>query len=497
MAYDFSKPQRQSAIGIIIMAADTTRHFIKALMVPIVVAIIKLDKEFLSYFSIGILVLFSIVSLYAYLSYRRFTFYLDAQKQEFVINKGVFNLTQLVVQLDKIQQVNINQNLLQKIIGIYGLKVDTAGAEGHEVSIRAIPQGLAISLRSHLLNRTPIQDAVPVSALPEETTILKVSVSTLFKTGLTSNYGRSIGLLLAFIYPLYHTTKELLQAFKMDKGQVESLVESAFSLFSIGILMLVVLLIIIAINIISTLVKFFDFQISKHQHALLLSAGLLAKKNTLLSPHKVQVTAYRQNYFQKKMNLLNMKLKQADSGHAHREQELQSANLEIPGCNAQERDEIITMILGKIPSDTALFLPNWRFLNLPILFRVLLPVAIFLLVGNKLPVVMAYWPLAVCYSLFAVFMIYISYRRHALSVNEEFIIKKSGIWDVGHEIILPHKIQAITVFQYPWHKSVDVGHVNLHTAAGIIHFKYGNYTEIKKLANYWLYQVESSGEEWM
>ena len=79
----------------------------------------------------------------------------------------------------------------------------------------------------------------------------------------------------------------------------------------------------------------------------------------------------------------------------------------------------------------------------------------------------------------------------------DFIIKKSGIWDITHEIILPQKIQAITTFQYPWHKSVDVGHVNLHTAAGIIHFKYGNYTEIKQLVNYWLYQIESGSKEWM
>ncbi len=44
-------------------------------------------------------------------------------------------------------------------------------------------------------------------------------------------------------------------------------------------------------------------------------------------------------------------------------------------------------------------------------------------------------------------------------------------------------------------KGVDVGHVDLHTAAGVIHYKFGNYTEIKKLVNYWLYQVESTDKD--
>lgn len=493
MTHDFSRPQRQSAIGILIMAGNAIFHILKALFVPLMVALMKADTKFTGYFFIGLVLILMICSIYAYLSYRRFTFYLDENKQEFVINKGVFNLTQLVVQLDKIQQVNIDQNLLQKVIGIYGLKIDTAGAEGHEVSIQAIPETLAHSLRDHLLSRKNIPATIAPGTQSEETEIiplLKISTATLFKTGLTSNYGRSIGLLLAFIYPLYHTSKELLQALKMDQGQVENLVEGLISLFSVSIILLVILFIIIAINVIGTLVRYFDLQISKHRHSLLIAAGLFAKKNTLLNPDKVHITAYSQNYFQKKLNLLNVNLKQATSGHQQHGKEMKSANLEIPGCNAMERDQVIGMILGKVPPHAALFVPDWRFLNLPVLFKVVLPLLAYLIFALHIPEVAVFWPLCISYAVIAVIMIYISYKKHRLTVDDEFIVKQSGIWDITKEIILPHKIQAITTFQYPWHRSADVGHVNLHTAAGVIHFKYGNYTEIKQLVNFWLYQVE-------
>ena len=501
MNFDFSKPQRQSAVGIVIMAANTLQQTLRALVIPLVIAFVKFDKDFLVEIGLGIVVLLVVITIFSYLSYRRFTFFLDEQQQEFVINKGIFSKTQLTVQLDKIQQVNIDQNLLQKLIGIYGLKIDTAGADGQEVSIKAIDEKLANSLREHLLSRNTHNSTISTSEnkmqAPNEIPFLRVSLGTLFKVGLTSNYGSSIALLLAFLYPLFHNAKELLNAFELDKGQVEHAVESLFTFFSLGILIAIILLVILTINIIRTLVKYFDFHISKHKHSLLLSAGLLAKKNTLLSPSKVQITSYRQNYFQKKMNLLNMNLKQASSGNVQNEKQMQSANLEIPGCNPMERDELLKMILGEVPKAGKSFEPNFRFLNLPIFFRVLLPIGIFIVFYFNVAQVKPFYPLAIVYFLLAIPMIYISYRRHRIIVNQELIIKKSGIWDLQHEIIHPHKIQAITTFQYPWHKGVDVGHVNLHTAAGIIHFKYGNYTEIKTLVNYWLYQVESGSEEWM
>jgi putative membrane protein len=132
-----------------------------------------------------------------------------------------------------------------------------------------------------------------------------------------------------------------------------------------------------------------------------------------------------------------------------------------------------------------------------LIFKAVIPAGIFFIFWFNFEVVKPYYPLAILYFLFVVLTTYISYKRHRLAVNQDFIIKKSGIWDVSKQIIVPHKIQSITTFQYPWHKGVDVGHANLHTAAGVIHFKYGNYTEIKQLVNYWLYQVESGSEEWM
>lgn len=497
---DFSTPQRQSAIGIIVLIANSTQKVIRATAIPIFIFIYKAKINELVYVLLGALVLLIISVIIAYLSYLKFTFFLDETKQEFIVNEGILNRTLLTIPLEKIQQININQSFLQKLVGVYSLQIDTAGNDGKEVSIKAIEHQIALALKERLLNGKITVDTINnESAEIEKPNIpfVKISTNTLAKVGLTSNYGSSLALLAGFTYAVFHNIKDLLKAFDTDNGQVETLIEKGFNLASLGVLVAVLITLLLLINLVRTFVKYYNLQLSKHKNSLLISSGLLATKNTLLSPKKVQLTTYSQNYFQRKMNMLNLELKQTEVENKQDGEEVRSSNLSLPGCSKAEKDAILEMILGKFQAENLLLKPNFRFLNLPTFFKAVLPVAIFFVLLNFTEELKPYYPLTIAYFFLTTLMIFISFKNHRLMVNQDIIIKKSGIWDITHEHLLPHKIQSISAFQYPWHKSVDVGHVDLHTAAGVIHFKFGNYTEIKKLVNYWLYQVESSGKDWM
>src|SRR4051794_22578733 len=138
MKTNFSEPQRQSFIGVIIMFADTVQGALRALWPFLIVWVLKIDEFSRIALWIGIAALLLGICLVAYLKYRNFTFFLDEGNEEFIINKGIWNKSRIAIPLDKIQQVNINQSLIQKIIGVHALEVDTAGSSGKEVSIRAI-----------------------------------------------------------------------------------------------------------------------------------------------------------------------------------------------------------------------------------------------------------------------------------------------------------------------------------------------------------------------
>ncbi|MBC8644501.1 PH domain-containing protein [Flavobacterium lindanitolerans] len=149
--------------------------------------------------------------------------------------------------------------------------------------------------------------------IKESKTFLKISYNTLFKVGITSNYGRTIALLVTFVITLYQSFKDAINAFEIDEKEVDTVFERGAGFFSAGILIFGLLVLVLLINIVRIFIKHFDFVMIKQKQSLVITSGLFAKKNTLLNPDKVQITSYSQNYFQKKFRILDMNMKQASS----------------------------------------------------------------------------------------------------------------------------------------------------------------------------------------
>jgi len=496
----FDKPQRQSVVGIVIMFADTLQKFVRASWVPLAIMIYRMPSDALLYMIFGVVVILLLIGVVAYLRYRNFTFFLDQNKQEFVIQSGILSKKRLSIGLDKIQQVNINQNIIQKLIGVYSLDVDTAGSGGKEVSIRAIDHNSAQILKSKLLERETTNEQVSDSEVVEENQkpIIKISLSSLLKVGLTSNYGRSLAILLAFFFTIYDNVKDFVENEMLTEEQIEQYIVKGTMLGFMTVFMVLFGLTFL-INLIRTVIRYFDLEIVKQRNSLLISYGLFAKKNTLLNPKKAQIVSYSQNFFQQKMNVLKMKIKQASSQQVKEDgKKNESSVIEIPGADTAERDNILHVIYDKIVEKGMVFNPNYRYVLRGIYFGLLFPIAVVLILGFFVnEEIKTYFPFIGLYVLIVGLLIYFGFKNYRLFVNNDFIIKKSGAWDVEHQIIEPHKIQAITTKQFFWHKPSDVGHIILHTAGGDVSFRFANFSEINKQINYWLYQVESSNKHWM
>ena len=107
MGADFSQPQRQSVIGILVMFFYTLQQYARALWPMIVIWVFKFDEVNKAYFLLGMLAVFVSIGVISYLKYLNFTFLLDSENQEFIITEGVFNPTKTAIQLCQLQLVNI------------------------------------------------------------------------------------------------------------------------------------------------------------------------------------------------------------------------------------------------------------------------------------------------------------------------------------------------------------------------------------------------------
>ncbi|KGO89026.1 PH domain-containing protein [Flavobacterium suncheonense] len=503
---NFNQPQRQSLIGVLVMFTDTFQKIIRAMWPLLVVWLFKFNQMNKLYLGLGLLVVIALVGIIAYLQYLNFTFYIDEESDEFIISKGVLNKTKIAIQLHKIQQVNINQTLVQKIIGVHALDVDTAGSNKKEVSIRAISHNLAVALKTKLLSEAKKEQlnnqSTEIPLTDKEEPFIKISFVSLLKIGVTSNYVRSFGVLMAFFITIYENVKQILQS--ADAGdaanavdeKIDSYLNFDMAVYSAFLFILVLFVLILIVNLVRTIIRYFDFKMAKQNHSLLLSYGLLNTKNTIIKPEKVQIVALSQNWLQKKMDVLNIKIKQASGNETDKENK--KSALEIPGCNAVEKDEILKLLFSQIPQQGAKLQPNWRYLLFPVLFYVVIPVSVLLLyVFNSEEATLNYLVFLPFYLAFVAIMLYFSYRHYRLFVNEQYIIRQSGAWDIDREIIEPHKIQSVKVSQLFWHKRANIGSITIATAGGSLSFRLGNFDRVKELANLWLYQVETTEKNWM
>ena len=500
MVAAFNVPQHQSKIGVLVLFLETLLKIIRGFAPLLLVVVLNGGKVSAFLLFMAVVGTLLIVSCIAYLRYTNFTFHIDPNTDEFIVYDGVIAKTKTVIQLNKIQQVTITQNLIQRIIRVYGLQVDTAGTDKHESKIKAISHELAIALKARLLdaqkssllaNTTQDAHQVHLEAIP----FLKINLISLLKIGVTSNYIKSVGLILTFFFSVWGKLHEIGKEEWLEDTIVEQgwLVNSL--LYSLLFGLLVLFSVVFLMNLVRTVVRYFNYTMTLQNGSLLLSYGLIATKNTILRPSRVQFITFSQNYFQKKMDVFELKIKQAvtNTNKEHKDR------IEVPGCNQKEKKAIVQLIYGKYPQQGFLLKANWRRLVFALFITVFVPLAI------VIPIVYTHVELQITevYTLITAYVVflnlyhYFAYKTYRMFVDKDVIIRHTGAWDIAHDLLETDKIQAITTSQLFWHKSLNIGSVTLHTAAGNISFYLANFETLKQYVNLWLYQLESQDHNWM
>lgn len=486
---DFAAPQRQSKKGIIILALISYGKLLKNFWFVVLYILFK-KKEY----TVELLILLVIVSLVfvvinAYIKYQYFTYELNFQDDEFIIKKGVFNKKTILLEKSKIQEVNINQPFFHRILNIYQLEIDSPGTDKKEIMIEAISNGNAQYLRSYLLDRKVTAEENLTSDI-QQVPQIKISISSLLKYAVTANYVKSFFALISLVI---YFTQQVSKNFNLDletylKNEVAYTNIGSLSIFTFIAAFLLVAVFGILINVIRTFVVYYHLIVSKFDYYLSVEYGLFNTKNQLINKDKVQIITITQNYLQKKWNVLHLKFNQVG------EENSKNNSNNILGIDEKEKNSILEFLYNKLPIFENRIKPNFRYIISRTVALIILPVAIgFFLFSENVPVLLY----SIFYSIFAAVIIYFSFNNSRLSYNEHFIEKQSGIWDVEQKTFQIEKIQTVTISQYFWQKRSDLGNIFLSTAGGSIKMKTAKISELRNMANYCLYKVESSAKNWM
>ena len=121
---DFTAWQRQHALGMLLFTGRNLLRIAKAFW-PLLFTLAANAEWALRVGVWAGFVLLLAVAAFSVVQFRRFGFRI--RKGALHVRKGVFQRSRLVIPLERVQAVHLKRNPIQRLLGLTGLSVDTAG----------------------------------------------------------------------------------------------------------------------------------------------------------------------------------------------------------------------------------------------------------------------------------------------------------------------------------------------------------------------------------
>lgn len=499
ISYNFSLPNKLDKKALFLVLG-TTLYTVARAAWPII-ALMVVKREFKSWYFfavIGVIILATFVRKlinYFYFSYQ-------VVGDELIIKKGWLNKSTTVVKLDKIHEVNLNQKFTHKIIGLYLVNIDTAGSSSTEIEINGIDFQKALALKDVLTSSVETnQDSTTILSEENDETIIddqsadkiKISLISLIKIGLTRNYLQTFGLLIAFSFQIIDQLQDFF--YKDDASVYDDIFEASYDeyLGLVGVAIFFGLIALVVIfNLARTLLTYYNYQINLKDKHLTASYGLTDSHIISVPANKVQMFQFQQNYFQKLMNLFEVKIKQVESNEDNKKKK----GLIIPGANHLELNTLFNVIFGRNLSDLKNgYKPHIRVLAIKIAI-LCIPAIIALIILYFTDSLLFSWVILPFFIL-GCLLIYMGYKNEKMIFKDDFVILKSGIWDISTTYLPIDKIQKVSISQSYFQEKRQIGSLNLYTAAGIVTLYYYDFNMLQRMVNEILYKIEKNKHSWI
>lgn len=490
---DFSK---QSSKGVLVIYGKLLLKAFKATWILLIIFIQRfseLSEEAFSYIYIGIAVFFVFLLIRAYLIYKNFLFKIE--DGQFVLKEGILKKKNTSISFDRIQNINFKQNLIQQLINVYEVSVETAGSKDTEIAINALTYEKAQALKTALS-----QVEKKTEALQEELQkpLLKIGFKALLKVSLTENHLRNLLIFVALVFGLLQQLNDVFTGIGKEEVLGNYADVNPEDIFNSILIFVILVLILLIIGVLSSFVRVLLFHFNLilfiKDKAFDITQGLLTKKSIILSKGKVQSITVSTNPIKKKLGISFVTFKQAVSGKVKKKQH---KLIRIVGCKTEQIKTIKELLyVDESIDNQARYIPNiYYVLRMYFLasigFVALNSIILFLIKdatwfwGNILAI-----PLAIL-------LIQLKYQKAFYQFNKEILLVGKGRIET-HLTYLPFfKIQNINIKQTIFQKRRNVVNLVLQTASGKITIPCVEENRAIKLYNYILYKVESNKESWM
>lgn len=259
------------------------------------------------------------------------------------VEQGVFQRQLRAIDVGRIQQVELDQPVVHRILGIARLRVETASEGGEaEVQLDGLLLADATALRDALRARSrgATVDADGAAPVEEPThTLVEVSTRDIALGAVTGSrlvfFPVVIGFVMAQVVEFSEDATGAILSRALDFGLLLALLVPVFA---------------VVVAVVSAVVQEGNFRIARRGDDLVVSRGLATRREAVVPTHRVQVVVVEQNVVRRLFGVSTVAIKSGGSGVGNEA----ARTLRIPLVRDAALPTIVRHLLPEVPADETL-----------------------------------------------------------------------------------------------------------------------------------------------
>ncbi|HMP30394.1 MAG TPA: PH domain-containing protein, partial [Saprospiraceae bacterium] len=455
--YNFSKPQKQHITGLVIILLKQYRVAISNFLPLLILIFLKKESSDFIYYGIAaFLIIFTIVSILKY-----FTIKYHLNDRELIYQSGILSKKKITIPFENIMNIDYEQNIVQQVLEVAKLKVETAGSSKEEIELYALKLDTIKDIRSiifenkaiHVSSKNEdrkevIEDGVNQAA--KRQLIFQRSSINLLKSGLAANHLQTGGLIIALLFSFGQRLREWSIIPEYDEYE-----ESLYNFMSTVKVFLIVMAIFLVLSVLVSMVRqvilYFELRFYRTADGFYVSRGLFNKQLIAVKDQKIQSITYKQNILRKLIGMYDFSMQKiGDLRH----------QINIPGMDIDYINQTIAILYPN-------FLDReWRYSKISPFYlkRALVFIISITLVLVTTLFILEIYELILIPILLGIFLslsFYLKYQKMGYSIDDAYVVIKGGRFGTKQKIIPVDKLQMITLSDSPYQRNNQLKSIHL------------------------------------
>ncbi len=416
---------------------------------------------------------------------RYFSLRYQIRESELVVTEGIFFQRIRTVPIERIQNIDLIQNLLHRVFNLAEVRIETASGTEAEATLRVLSMSKVEQLREAIFKpqstrpssedatdalsaESTLADAAQIVVREESETLHSIGISELIRAGIASNRGT---ILLGVLFGAYFQFDDQLEQIVDIKSMIRAVSEGmdTYTIVFVSIAVFIGLLLLFRLlGIAWYILRFQGYELTRCGEDLRIRCGLFTKVSATVPRKRIQFISIQQNWLMRWMKLSSIRIETAGAAGKGKEDATKTVSSRwfLPVVADHRVRELVEALRPGLVWDWESF--DWQPIS-PKAGRRMIRIAIFvsILLGIGGYLSLGLWGITAGLAAMPC-LIWLAIKRSKskkFTRTDQIIAYRSGIFTRRTSMTFFEKVQTVSVYESPFDRRWGMATLCVDTAA--------------------------------